>query len=100
MELKPNYAEVVCADGVTLSVQASRHHYCTPRNDEGPYTTVEVGFPSVRPPVSWKPYCEDWKDPTNTVYGCVPVALVAHFVKRHGGMTAGEMPAAPMEAFA
>ena len=27
---------VVCADGFTLSVQASDFHYCTPRSKEGP----------------------------------------------------------------
>lgn len=37
---------IECADGFTMSVQASRSHYCTPRNDVGPYTAVEVGFPS------------------------------------------------------
>lgn len=31
-----------CPSGLTLSVQASRGHYCTPREQEGPWTTVEV----------------------------------------------------------
>ena len=29
-----------------MSVQTSRDHACTPRNDEGPYAAVEVGYPS------------------------------------------------------
>ena len=37
---------IFCNDGFSLSVQASRDHYSIPRNNEGPYTHVEVGFPS------------------------------------------------------
>ena len=33
---------VECADGTTISVQASQFHYSTPRSDCGPYTHVEV----------------------------------------------------------
>jgi hypothetical protein len=29
-------------DGSVLSVQASSGHYCTPKANEGPYSTVEV----------------------------------------------------------
>ena len=29
-----------------VSIQASEYHYCTPRNNEGPYSEWEVGFPS------------------------------------------------------
>ena len=43
-----NYETVVCADGFEMSVQASRGHYCSPREDVGPYTTVEIGFPNRR----------------------------------------------------
>ena len=39
--------EIVCKDGTTLSVQASEFHYCTPRDNKGPYTHVEIGFPST-----------------------------------------------------
>ena len=37
---------VRCRDGFEMSVQASLHHYCTPQQDDGPYTHVEVGAPS------------------------------------------------------
>ena len=74
---------IVCADGTKLSVQASHTHYCDPRNDEGPYSTVEVGYPTVTPPRSWKPYA-DGEYPSD-IYAHVPVALVRRFVKRHGG---------------
>ena len=44
--MKKKYDLIKCADGFTMSVQASRGNYCSPRNDSGPYDSVEVGFPS------------------------------------------------------
>ena len=79
---------IKCLDGTTLSVQASRTHYCDPRDNFGPYFTVEVGFPSTDPPESWRDYIDgDWDtdDRTGTVYGHVPVGLVREFVELHGG---------------
>ena len=78
-------SRIVCKDGTSLSVQASFGHYCTPRNDEGPWTAVEVGFPSACPPESWAEYAEDWNNPLDTVYGYVPVQMVQHFISLHGG---------------
>ena len=40
---KPIQKNILCMDGFEFSVQASRDHYCTPRNDQGPYT---VGYPT------------------------------------------------------
>ena len=79
---------IKCADGATLSVQASWGHYCTPRDSIGPYTHVEVGFPSVSPPDTWAQYFEgNWEhdDHTESVYGYVPVELVKGFIEAHGG---------------
>lgn len=90
MERKlPNAKPVYCNDGVlSMSVQASRLHYSTPRTDEGPYTHVEVGFPSVKPPQSWAEYCDgDFETkPCDTVYAYVPLELVAEFIELHGGL--------------
>ena len=69
-------------------MQASRTCYCEPRNNWGPYVTVEVGYPSVDPPESWRDYIDgDWDtdDRTGTVYGYVPVGMVREFVELHGG---------------
>ena len=55
---------IVCADGFSLSVQASNGHYCTPRSNYGPYSRVEVGYPSSRPPEAWRNYSEKkWQRP-------------------------------------
>lgn len=83
---------VKCADGATVSIQASEYHYCTPRDNDGPYTHIEAGYPSVAPPDSWMEFCEDSNTPTETVYGYMPVSCVAEFVAAHGGMVDGELP--------
>ena len=82
---------VVCADGFTMSVQADDFTYCLPRNDEGPYTAVEIGFPSDREEliIDW---AEDKASPTQTVYGYVPSHIVSLVLAKHGGMVEGEVP--------
>lgn len=66
---------VICNDGMELSIQASNTHYCRPRDDIGPYSHVEVGFPTVEP-VEFIEYAENSNEPLSTVYGFVPVELV------------------------
>jgi hypothetical protein len=77
--------KVVCADGFTMSVQASRFHYCSPRNDEGPYAAFEVGFPSEKCE-ELMPYAESADNPTGTVYGWVPAEVVDEVIRNHGGI--------------
>lgn len=77
--------KVTCTDGLILSVQASWAHYCSPRNDEGPYTSVEVGYPSSAVE-DLLPYAEDPSSPTDTVYGFVPVEVVDAVIAAHGGI--------------
>lgn len=78
--------QVICASGLKMSVQASAYHYCTPRESEGPWSCVEVGFPSERIE-ALMPWMEDWgdTDPTQTVYGYVPIDVVAQVIADHGG---------------
>jgi len=91
-----SYAKIVCADGFTMSVQASGFHYCDPRDDYGPYTKAEVGFPSEKDPELEK-FAEDPDAATEngavqTVYGYVPVGVIMDVIERRGGMVAGELP--------
>jgi hypothetical protein len=106
---------ITCADGFHMSVIAGGGTYSTPKpafcscyfrkqlssayvvepaghevphDYPGPYTDVEVGFPSMRPEPwgQWEPYCEsgdeDW---SGSVYGFVPVDMVRALVALHGG---------------
>jgi len=73
-----------CRDGFIMSVQVSKCHYCTPRNNIGPWTHVEVGFPSQKEDLLME-YAEDPDHPTETVYGYVPVEIVMAVIEKHGG---------------
>ncbi len=86
------YKRIQCADGASVSVQAGRYMYSTPRQDCGPYTHVEAGFPSVAPPNSWREYQDGNEDTLDTVWGYMPIALVREFIDAHGGMVDGELP--------
>lgn len=74
---------IVCKSGLAMSVQASRHHYCSPRNDRGPWDKVEIGFPSMLLP-ELKEYGDGTED--STVYGFVPIELVEKIIEDNGGM--------------
>ena len=82
-------------DGSRISVQASETHYCSPRDDDGPYTKVECGFladkggEAITPPDEWKDYA-DGEFP-NDVYGYVPVTLVMDYIADHGGIDIGRL---------
>lgn len=78
------FKRIVCQDGFSLSVQANQLAYCTPRNNHGPYTKVEVGFPSAVPEGLWE-YGENPENPTESVYGYVPIGLVEALIEQHGG---------------
>jgi len=74
-----------CEDGFTMSVQASNTHYCTPRIESGPWTAFEIGYPSQKEDLIMK-YAETPEEPTNTVYGHVPLNVVIKVIKKHGGL--------------
>lgn len=77
---------MVCRDGFSMSVQASKYHYCTPRADKGPWEEVEVGFPSVVEELLI-PYAEQPDKQPETVYGYVPVSILEKVIEKHGGLT-------------
>ena len=69
---------VKCADGSTMSVQASWSHYCEPCDNVGPYTKVEVWCCGEVP--AWSDF-GDGEYP----YARVPIELVAEEIDRRGG---------------
>tara|TARA_Y100000593_G_scaffold87788_1_gene168896 strand:- start:572 stop:871 length:300 start_codon:yes stop_codon:yes gene_type:complete len=84
---------ILCADGFSMSVQASSGNYCTPRiSGSDRYTAVEVGFPSHEEPLLLQ-YADDAANPTDTIYAYVPVQVVTDVIAKHGGMIKGEVPA-------
>jgi len=89
---RKQYTRVVCADGVSVSIQAGEGIYSTPRDNRGPYTHIEAGFPSVEPPASWREFAEDAENLCGTVYAYMPYDCVDEFINIHGGMVSGELP--------
>jgi len=85
------YKCAVCADGYSVSIQAHKTGYCTPRNNEGPFTEVELGFPSASDELIL-PWAEDRLDPTGTVYAYVPSEVVLELLLKHGGLVGGNIP--------
>lgn len=80
---------VLCADGFTVSVQAGHGLYSTPNCDADAYTQVELGFPSTKDEALMK-YAQNRKQPTETIYGSVPVELVDKVLEAHGGITGAD----------
>ena len=73
--IRPRY---VCRNGFSVSIQANSGAYCSPREDGhgADYTQVELGFPSATPPQYIMEYMDGDGEPTDAVYGYVPVELV------------------------
>ncbi len=78
------------ANGVELSIQAGKHHYCspsqdTPNGDYNDYDEFEVGFPTEKID-SLMPYAEEPDNPTQTVYSYVPKDLLREIIAAAGGV--------------
>ena len=91
---------VHCADGVSLSIQASEYAYCSPRKRHNVpwdfYTLVEVGYiydkdsQPFSPPDIWRPY----RSGNDEIWAYIPVPMVKEFINEHGGEV--EAPMAPL----
>ena len=90
---------IICADGFEISIQASSHHYCSPRIDgeDVLYTQVELGFPSERDNLIDE-YVEDLSEDgediyyTQSAYPYVPAEIVSLLIAKHRGIASGNMP--------
>lgn len=58
-----------------------------PHDFRGPYTALEVGFPTDRPEpwADWAEYADRDDDPTESIYPYVPAQLVRDLIVSHGG---------------
>jgi hypothetical protein len=83
------FKRITCANGLSFSAQANEGAYCAPRQDQGPWTLVEIGFPSEKVD-DIMGFAENHTDPTGTVYGYVPVEIVEAVVEANGGLMGGE----------
>ena len=96
---KPLGGRITCNDGFAMSVQASREHACFPRDDIGPYSTMEVGYPSAMEPLLM-PY----RDVASIVDVCaappiyvqVPARVIQEVVAAHAGLRHDSAALPPM----
>jgi hypothetical protein len=95
--MKNNYKFVYFNSGFGVSIQAKKTNYCTPRDDAGPYTEVELGFPTAPEPLI-AGFADEPDRPTETVYGYVPAGVVQALIIKHGGIAEGEVPPLQMNA--
>lgn len=81
---------VRCADGFSMSVQASVSHYCSPKEfrDDGQYDSWEIADPSARERLLLKRYTSAKRrwNPLEAVYGWVPTRVVDQIIAKHGGL--------------
>lgn len=102
---KPLYKRVYFNNGGNISIQASRTAYSEPRDNFGPYTEMELGYPSKDTvlPESVLKYVEQsatynddgsysGNDPYNSVYPYVPSSVVKELIQANGGIKSGELP--------
>lgn len=92
---KPLNPRIICADGFSISVQASQSSYSSPREDYPgcKYELVECGYPSSDPGEPLRGYQESLNsDPTMDVYPYVPVEVVKELINDHGGAVKGHLP--------
>lgn len=77
---------ITCKDGYNVSIQAGWGWYCSPREDlkNGNYKSVELGFPN-KIDDELIPYAEDKDNLSHTVYGYVPIEIIAKVLEKHGG---------------
>ena len=87
---------IVCADGFSISVQARSSSYCLPRQDAGPHTHMEGGFPSSAPLdpelLESRENIYDDGDPCETVYPYVAREVFEREFALHGGIVEGSLP--------
>lgn len=78
---------VRCADGFSVSIQASVFHYCTPRATVpySQYSAYELGYPSEGDDLI-EEYAETPDRPPRSIYAWVPREVVAQLVEKHGGI--------------
>ena len=94
---------ITLKNGLEISIQASRSHYCEPRKDYLPtgqcYTEMEIGPIKKKEKKLVPPYILEYeeksfgtkKNPT-LVFPYVPVDLIKRFIQESGGIVKGCLP--------
>ena len=84
---------ITCESGLQISVQGSGAHYCSPKNDVGPYTAVEVlvcNLPDRGRKVMEQFFEKQSNDGDTYNMGWVPIEDVANLIIANGGIKRAE----------
>jgi hypothetical protein len=80
-----NLPWITLPDGLRMSVQVSCRHYCKPRSNTGPWTHVEIGYPTGPIPEA-REFREGDEDPDErSIFPEVPLAVLALIIWNRGG---------------
>ena len=71
------------ANGGRISVQASATHYCSPKQNIGPYSSVEI-YPELKGKA--KRLLRDIPSSDNVVWGWVSIDVVVEMINQSGGV--------------
>mgnify|MGYP003113464742 CR=1 FL=1 len=85
-DMKDLNAPIPYKDG-EMSIQASEFHYCYPKDDEGPYTQVEVAVFDKDGERTRENMLKDWADDPEydkPIYAYVPYGRVVELLKSDG----------------
>lgn len=77
--------QVVLNNGGMISIQASHYHYCEPKNNDGPYTYVEIWNYGVDDQVL-KLLLKEYLDADDENPASVPVDLLNEYIGLSGGI--------------
>ena len=85
---------ILCADGHSISAQASSYHWCEPRDNSFAnlwlYDYVECGYPELPDGTGCQPAeLEEHRELDSSIYTYVPIRALAAFVQAHGGQIGG-----------
>jgi hypothetical protein len=80
--------KIVCMDGFKMSVQGNEMAYSIPRKTGTDFQAMEIGFPSEVEDLILKFMDTSIADPTQTVYGYVPLDIIQKVIDKHGGIDA------------
>jgi len=89
--MQRRYEKITFNSGLEISAQAGEGLYSHPRNDCGPYSAIELGYPSAVDSII-ADYAESPDYPLETVYPWVPAGVFIALLIKNGGVMHGTYP--------
>lgn len=80
-----NIPPIKLKDGTVICMFASESHYCEPKSNSGPYTSIELTMSKSVKPDTLRGYTSPTRESIRT-YGYVPLTELSKFIDKHGGI--------------